>query len=911
MSNLGGVRQRPLLFSSRMQKKIFAAIYQKFRHIYEDETSGKFLCLPDTTQVLSPEDVQSLGSLDTGDNVEAFERYSDIIFDFSRRMNSPIRGLTTRATDGEMLWDIYDSILNNAIIAKVSIDAATEKKHQASLGILFKDGELRNPSPEYEAYRTYRDRYFKALEECGSIQFSSALATGDEAEALHKKLTLAKAQLEDIQKEWALFGYKERIEEALNVYENSLVANPFSFWQKLKSNFIPELDLLTRGGKDYYATTYLFPTSFVDEIWDSISIRGAELSKLFGSSPDEIKSLCKGSDSLSGISAISFEYRSVRVERPWFNPNIFKSRLWRMPDGLNKKVSFGSEKLLGRFPAYVSALLLIRNGTITYSSGKTEDLYPSYSSDQEGTDQFVSILAYICKRIPESPNPDKDADWPVEHNTALLELKKALGGTIHAYVDGEEVDSGKIKIGETVKIKAVPNDGYILDRWTINGIVYENPSYTYECSLPENGLTVIPDWTLGISIDPRHFKIDRETLISINNGPDILNMDQSSSLSQVRIIAQNAFKKYTNLRSITIGNQVEIIEDGAFANCRKLETVSIPAATRIIGKQVFAEDNSLKERIFQVNPSNEKYTSLNGALIEKSQTVTVQTLSCNCGAQLIFSKERPSICPKCGHCLDAASAKEVVISQPEYMIPFSVTKEGAEQLVRQYYEEMGFTSTAFKEQFAKAEIQLRPVYAPYWIWNVWAKGSIDVQSFDWSNIRHLRFSRSSHLKDVSIPETKVSVQASRIIDKDYSITNDKGAERFCFEKAPSGTPFELYSKTINESRRDEREQVAGMLREKANKPSRHSLGTKIEDRTIDFYNETYSLLFNPFWVGSFSCNENTYSFYIDGHSGKVLAQERPPKNWKKILTIVRYTTIGLVSLVALYLIVALLFSLLS
>ena len=43
-----------------MQKKYLAAIYQKVRRIYEDEASGKFLCLPDATQVLSPEVLKCL-----------------------------------------------------------------------------------------------------------------------------------------------------------------------------------------------------------------------------------------------------------------------------------------------------------------------------------------------------------------------------------------------------------------------------------------------------------------------------------------------------------------------------------------------------------------------------------------------------------------------------------------------------------------------------------------------------------------------------------------------------------------------------------------------------------------------------------------------------------------------------------
>ncbi len=884
-----------------MQKKYLAAIYQKVARIYEDEASGKFLCLPDSFLTLSPEDIRCLGSLETGQDVETFERNANTIYDFSRRINSPIRGLTTRMEEGEMLWEVYDNILRYAVLAKGSVDAEAEKKYQDALAVLFNGGELRAPSPDYAAYRSYRDQYFKAMEEYVQIRFSSSTATGDEADALQSKLALAKSQLADIQRDWTLFGHKERIEEALNIFENSLITNPNTFWKKLKDSFNPDIDLRARAGKDYYATTYIFPTSFIDEKWDTVSIYGRELSELYKSAPDEIKSICKDNREVSDISLIKMEYRSVRVERPWFNSNIFKSRQWRMPVGFDQTISFGSEKLLGRFPAYVSALLLLRNCTITYSSGKTERLLGS--STQDGADQDVSILAYICKRIPASPNPDENADWPVSQNTAYLDIQKSLGGTVYAYLDGNEVDSGNFVIGQTIKIKAVPNNGYMLSKWTINGIVTERPKLTYECQLPENGLTVIPEWTLDTDLDPKYLKIEKDTLVSMKNGPDKIDMNQSGALSQVRIIAKKAFKGFYSLRDITIGDHVEILEDQVFSECRKLERVFIPAATRLIGKNVFATDNTLDNRIIQVHPDNKKYASLDGVLVEKKQLCSVQTLTCRCGAKYFFKGEAPSTCPNCGSKLDISTSKEETIRQPDAKVPFKVTQKEAEAFVRNHYANLRFTTKRFKEQFAQTEIQLAPVYSPFWEWSLKAEGEIDVQTIDRITIRNRKLEGRSHKRYDTITMDKVCVPASHIVGKEAFVSERTIEEPFHYDNSPDRIAVELYAKNIFESRKEGREHADKKLRERAKTVFDRYFVLKTKDGTIDYFDETNRILFHPFWVGSFQCGSQAFSFCVDGLSGKVTSKETPPKIWKKVWTIAGCALAGISLVVLTYLLI--------
>ena len=870
-----------------MQKKLVAAIYQKVRHIYEDETSGKFLCLPNATTVLSPEDIKCLGSLDTGDTVEEFERNSNSIFDFSRRMNSPIHGITTAVEEGEMLWEIYDQILKNAILAKGHVDDSMKKDYDRALGILYQDGVLRNPSEKYDAYRTYRDQYFKIVEECNCLQSSLSSSSGEETNSLQKELESAKSQLTDIQRDWSLLGYKDEVEEALTIFENSLVDNPYSFWQELKKNFNPDLELQARADRGYYATTFIFPTSFVDEKWDSIRISGEELEKLYANAPDEVQNLCDNGENLTRIKEIRLEYRSVRVERPWFNPSIFKSRLWRLPAELNHKISYGTKELVGRFPAYVSALLLLRNIQITYTSSGASGASGSSLSIPDRSS--ISVLAYICKRIPESPNPDEKADWGdavKSQKTATLQIQQKTGGRILAHLDAEEVGSGTFKVGESIKFKATPNSRYILTQWIVNGRFIENKDYTFECSIPEEGLTIAPCWELGETLDPGHFKVEKDTLVSIDNGPAILDMNRYRDLYRIKVIAENAFRDYPNLCSVTIGNFVEVIGGNAFSDCRKLERISIPATTRYIHNDAFARDNFQSEPIIQVDPANETYMTLDGILVEKRMTRTVKTLTCRCGAKYYFTENAPSVCPACGCALDAFPVQSDIVRMPDVKIPFRVTQQEAEELVHAFYAKKGFAAKEFKQLIAESSLELRPVYAPYWEWNVQANGSFSVKVYkqqaqsggDTNAERECEI----HEENVSIPEIRLSVPASRVVKDVVFSSNNTYTEQFCFGGEPGGTAFELPSKGMKESQKEEREQVLKKLRDLAKKPYDNTLLKSCEDGIVDYVSETSQLLINPIWIGSFNYKEKPYSFYVDGNTGKVTAKNRFPKNWGKI-----------------------------
>lgn len=85
---------------------------------------------------------------------------------------------------------------------------------------------------------------------------------------------------------------------------------------------------------------------------------------------------------------------------------------------------------------------------------------------------------------------------------------------------------------------------------------------------------------------------------------------------------QGAFRWCANLRTATIGNGMTSIGGFAFADCASLATISIGASVENIEGSAFSGSTSLQD--ISVVPLNLTYSSLEGVLFNKDQTMLIQ-----------------------------------------------------------------------------------------------------------------------------------------------------------------------------------------------------------------------------------------------------------------------------------------------
>jgi hypothetical protein len=227
------------------------------------------------------------------------------------------------------------------------------------------------------------------------------------------------------------------------------------------------------SGLDFCETSFSPNDAFKKKTeWKSLTLTKEEFSVLTQDAPESLKSFFgavgKTDDT---IEQISLEYNDVVLIRGWFDPmypGFFESRYWR--DHNNRRIS-GHESLI---PAYISRILAVRNIRITrkkampdqpinfstsgavlqtqlpeFSQGQSLDVttqqalndtihvnekfrgrtietpsvvIPPKKSDLltsasgELVSEFydwdgINVLAYLCKRLPASPNPDETLIW--------------------------------------------------------------------------------------------------------------------------------------------------------------------------------------------------------------------------------------------------------------------------------------------------------------------------------------------------------------------------------------------------------------------------------------------------------------------------------------------------------------------
>lgn len=338
-----------------MDSRVQVALIEKAKLVFGRE-DNVFLSFPIVSPIgFQPETLSAVLAPETPADYMAAA-------DFAQIVNFVPRDIVATPDGETFLWNIYADVLARAEHA-TGFDNQDDAKVAAARALLYTsdaDG-TRHESPAYLEYRKYRDAWIVARENYNS-QLSTAQALTDPIlqQQWHDELEpQLRAVIDQTKADWEALGHRAEIEAALAQITSSAANDPGSQWSDWQAAFNPDIDLVTAGATRF-APTGFSPTDITgDSNWLTATLTEEEIGMLVAAAPPGTQV----SDA-SDVAQLDFEYRSVSVTRAWFDSGVLTSRIWRNVAG-QEMLSDGGSPPMGSLPAYVTALVLVRNVRVT------------------------------------------------------------------------------------------------------------------------------------------------------------------------------------------------------------------------------------------------------------------------------------------------------------------------------------------------------------------------------------------------------------------------------------------------------------------------------------------------------------------------------------------------------------------
>ena len=323
-----------------MDPQVLLAVYAKISQTYKDKEGRRFLSFPYLGYYSFDPDLLTQIGKDTG---QMSAKSLQMMNDFSRHVNVPVKSSVYNSSSELYLWDVYSDIVNGAVVATgPESEAGNRKEYEDAINFLYADGNSlrQNFTPAYAKYRELDDQLYNVLSEL-------TYATCDPARK--DELTRQKA---DLEMRLTTEGHASEVKNALAVIESMTKNNPACIWEKLKNDFEPDRSALrTPEGISFYPT-YIYPCDINTKEWEKVVMYEDEIKKLSKEAPEEIKALLPDVDDSDELVGITFECRSLKLERPWMDSDVFESDQWRFLESDNHlPLSCGLKSQYGRFPA--------------------------------------------------------------------------------------------------------------------------------------------------------------------------------------------------------------------------------------------------------------------------------------------------------------------------------------------------------------------------------------------------------------------------------------------------------------------------------------------------------------------------------------------------------------------------------
>ena len=259
--------------------------------------------------------------------------------------------------------------------------------------------------------------------------------------------------------------------------------------------------------------------------------------------------------------------------------------------------------------------------------------------------------------------------------------------------------------------------------------------------------------------------------------------------------------------------------------------------------------------------------AVNEELLPEQDTIKCDIYSCTtCGAEIAVNDvEAATFCAYCGQPTiifnRVASQKK-----PEYIIPFSITREQAEESIRNHLRRGFFVDGGIKNFETE---RICGIYVPYWLYDVFYSSNQVLKG----TVQHGKNQRTHYYRRISECEfNKVTVDASRRLE-------DESSQRLEPFDTTALKPFEagylsgFYADCYDSSSQDKKFFAIYKVKELFNQEVIKSVpanNVKItqDNPTHEILSETYAML--PVWFLSFIHEDKRYTIMVNGQTGKTV-----------------------------------------
>lgn len=356
-----------------MESKISLALATKLKMIFEKE--DKFLTFPlglgfsyRYLNFMQDPSVSGLTLQEQLNNKGDFAKLLNII---------PEDSAVFSADASRLLWDELKAVLKNSMFAVSGLSEAENRSLDQAIDFLTDikveaDGtETPVNSTAMTKYYEYKTVYENTVNTYLNEKITVENSTGPEGDKLKQQWAVYREkELLDIKNraeaDWKNLGFKVEVENSQAI-KNTLELKKYldlyrqAYLDEIDISEIPDLNGLGIG----FCTTFFSPIDSFDTNlpWNNLTLTKEEIASLIQNASAELKSLFNAAQGSDDIESCSLEYNNVVVIRPWYKPEFFASRYWRLSEDV--VISDGNVPRKGKIPAYITSMVVVRNIKIT------------------------------------------------------------------------------------------------------------------------------------------------------------------------------------------------------------------------------------------------------------------------------------------------------------------------------------------------------------------------------------------------------------------------------------------------------------------------------------------------------------------------------------------------------------------